>query len=410
MDNNQENLEPKDVVTKETLEIKNFGPIKNISLELKKTSVFIGPQGSGKSTIAKLISIFRDYKFLYNENETNYNKFFDNYNIGNYFIKSSNPIERDSETYIEYKNPQYKIVYRKGEFSIEKKIFYQSVNKSENERIETLLNQFEKNKQSNEKQRESLKQIILGEKTLFSEVFLKLITDSVYVPAERILISLLSESLFGIIAGQISLPKCISDFGSLFEKARKTKNEISIDFLKISYKYEQNINKVYYEKKKYVKLSESASGYQSIIPLLMVLEYLSKENVSRISFVIEEPELNLFPTSQKELIDILSKKCLEGKNNLVITTHSPYILSSFSNLLFAFQVSKKHPKKDKEVNKIVNKDSWINPDHFTAYFISSDGATQIFDNETKLIDENELDQVSDFIADEFNQLMDIYKT
>ena len=40
--------------------IRNFGPIKDINIELSKLMVFIGPQGSGKSTIAKLLTIFSD--------------------------------------------------------------------------------------------------------------------------------------------------------------------------------------------------------------------------------------------------------------------------------------------------------------------------------------------------------------
>ena len=46
------------------IRIKNFGPIKDGYLEndgwldIKKMSVFIGDQGSGKSTVAKLISSF----------------------------------------------------------------------------------------------------------------------------------------------------------------------------------------------------------------------------------------------------------------------------------------------------------------------------------------------------------------
>ena len=38
------------------LKIKNIGPLKDIELEIKKVNVFIGPQSSGKSTIAKIIS------------------------------------------------------------------------------------------------------------------------------------------------------------------------------------------------------------------------------------------------------------------------------------------------------------------------------------------------------------------
>ena len=40
----------------EKLIVKNFGPIQEAELDLKKVTVFIGPQGSGKSTLEKLVA------------------------------------------------------------------------------------------------------------------------------------------------------------------------------------------------------------------------------------------------------------------------------------------------------------------------------------------------------------------
>ena len=37
------------------LEIKNFGPVKSASIEIRPALILIGQQASGKSTIAKLI-------------------------------------------------------------------------------------------------------------------------------------------------------------------------------------------------------------------------------------------------------------------------------------------------------------------------------------------------------------------
>lgn len=40
-----------------TIEIRNVGPIKEVSeITLNSVNVFMGPQSSGKSTIAKIIS------------------------------------------------------------------------------------------------------------------------------------------------------------------------------------------------------------------------------------------------------------------------------------------------------------------------------------------------------------------
>ena len=54
-----------------TLTIKNFGPIKDISLNLKKVNLLIGTQGSGKSTIAKVLSIMNDPDLVMADNLDN---------------------------------------------------------------------------------------------------------------------------------------------------------------------------------------------------------------------------------------------------------------------------------------------------------------------------------------------------
>ena len=48
----------------ETLTIRNFGPIKDMSFEFKKINILIGDQGTGKSTVAKLVSAIKNAKNL----------------------------------------------------------------------------------------------------------------------------------------------------------------------------------------------------------------------------------------------------------------------------------------------------------------------------------------------------------
>jgi predicted ATPase len=44
------------------IEIRNFGPIEHVDLDVKDFMVFIGPQASGKSTIAKVIYFFQSLR------------------------------------------------------------------------------------------------------------------------------------------------------------------------------------------------------------------------------------------------------------------------------------------------------------------------------------------------------------
>ena len=56
----------------------------------------------------------------------------------------------------------------------------------------------------------------------------------------------------------------------------------------------------------------------------------------RTSFVIEEPELNLYPTTQRDLLNFIVACCNgKRKHTLTVTTHSPYIINQLNLLLKA---------------------------------------------------------------------------
>ena len=50
------------VINLHKIQIKNFGSIKDFKADIKDCFVFIGPQGSGKSTISKAIYFFKSLK------------------------------------------------------------------------------------------------------------------------------------------------------------------------------------------------------------------------------------------------------------------------------------------------------------------------------------------------------------
>jgi len=95
-------------MSKETLIVKNFGPIKDVELELGKVNVFIGEQAGGKSTLAKLIAICRDWEIL--DRGIGYMHLFKWLNIENYFAE---------KTQIIYENMDYKIKINNDELSLD---------------------------------------------------------------------------------------------------------------------------------------------------------------------------------------------------------------------------------------------------------------------------------------------------
>jgi predicted ATP-dependent endonuclease of OLD family len=161
--------------------------------------------------------------------------------------------------------------------------------------------------------------------------------------------------------------------------------------------------------KKPLLLEETSSAIQANLPLLIILAYPFNEASL---FIIEEIELHGFPRLQKEVLYYVIERMRHPKLNnayVMLPTHSPYILSAANNLLFASKVAKQDDETAAEVNKIISKDSWIEKEEFSAYYIKDGKATSILDNKTGLIYENELDRISEDLAGEFDAVMDLYK-
>jgi predicted ATPase len=359
--------------------VRDFGPIRNAELDIKKTTVLIGPQGSGKSTLAKLVAFAADngWRFALLSN-TGLSNFLSDYQLQGYITGTSFFKIFGKELVIVCENLSFSGNF-KEDFS----------GKSE------ILN--------------IKKQQSRGEITFFEmeSMIREKLSRPIYVPAERTLYSTVSEIIFSLAANKIPLPQAILDFGNKFENARRAITEFQTIITDIKYSF-SNGKDMIISKDVIIPLSASASGYQALVPMQLVVEYLSKE--SALEFVVEEPELNLYPTTQKKLIYYLVDKCTKLDNQLLLTTHSPYVLSSLNNLLFAYKVAQKHPEQAEEISKIIPKESWLNPEDFAAYFVADGTVKSITSPITGLIAENELDGVSEDITDEFNALMEIYRT
>lgn len=197
------------------IEVKNFGPLKDITLDIKDYMVFIGPQASGKSTLAKLIYFFWEIKKEYKSTlpfTIAFNKFLKNDNdplfksleskIRNLFEKRFPLFRTGNISFI------YDVNYRieidivlltsniKGDIKVSDGFI------SELKNFESRINDFLPVKKSSDINREisgeSLLEIILdqllndGSYLFFNRKFTSIDT---FIPAERILISILSNSI-----------------------------------------------------------------------------------------------------------------------------------------------------------------------------------------------------------------------
>ena len=352
----------------QTIEINNFGPIANAKIEIKKAVVLIGEQGSGKSTIIKLISTFMWLeKDLYRSSITNEDSVFKTYfqedvkellsyhRIESYF---------NEKTSIVYQGFAYKLSFSNNKLTID----------------------------------ETQKDFIYPQ--------------IIYIPAERNFISYVNNFRAGDF-----IPWGLKDFIDVFSSATKNLKQP----LKLPINNAEIINEGFdilnlKENGKYnIKLSDASSGFQAIVPILLVSEYLLKKittennreknsSLKKTSFVsiVEEPEQNLFPVSQMQLVKSLVEICNKNVNNkLIISTHSPYVLATINNLILANKAGDKNPEK---VAKKVSENLWLNNNEVFAGIVKDGKVEKIIDPEFNIIQQEHIDSVSQIINEEFDYL------
>lgn len=168
-----------------------------------------------------------------------------------------------------------------------------------------------------------------------------------------------------------------------------------------------------------------SSGTQELLPMLNVINFLSFHqehysarlaaieksplaNIGNYSLLIylEEPEANVFPKTQYDLVKLFAWLANDPvlDFDFTITTHSPYILTSFNNLIEAGQAARNNPALHDEIAKIIPERYWIKEGDFKAYAIE-DGTLKSILNESGFVEGNYLDQVSETIGDEFDRLI-----
>lgn len=257
----------------------------------------------------------------------------------------------------------------------------------------------------------------------------------VYIPAGRSMITLLSQQVGYIYATmddvqKRSLDSCTKDY---LERILRLKPEFSeglqgliayaqgkhvlssklmgqaLDLIKKvlqgTYRYSNGEEQIVLDNGKYVKINFSSSGQQESVWILNLLfYYLLQPN--QILFIIEEPESHLFPQSQKYMTELIA---LVGNcgHSILLTTHSPYVLGTLNNLLYAKTLSDRNLEK---ANQIIPSFFWLDHLAFGSCFLKNGAVENCMDEEIHMIQNEKIDEISKVINREFDELMNLQDT
>ena len=383
------------------LVVQKFGPVVDAKIKIKSFNLFIGEQSIGKSTLAKLVTVFTDHinLFLLKVAGTDFWK----------MIMDAYDLEM-------YSNHPYTIRYIDDDLDgahVEVEIQQGVVNCSVRDR------------NGNELEKSNAFGHIIGAKPVYHEdtvnkvkdmdinmetlpTFLSYLRNSLYVPAERIVAAQLNKLLPIISMGKEQLSMNMLRYLSELNNAKVKYSDYKLNLLDVSYLRKDEEDWIVLDNKERLPLKYASSGIQSTLPLLLVLAYGAADKDYN-SFVVEEPECNLFPQKQVDLLKLMVKTIYQNNRMLTITTHSPYLLSSLNVMMLAYRLNQEDTMKNKIAN-ILDSDCMLNPEDVSVYFLGDKEqyCKSMISEQTGLVSVNQLDSVSEYVGDQFDQLYDLY--
>lgn len=389
---------------KEKLTIKNFGPIKDVELEIKQFSVLIGEQATGKSTIAKLLAVCRYFSYIIGDDnlpvdESPFLEGLHAWGLDEAFQK---------ETLITYECEHYSlnIEYRPGQSFFNGRGNEQGFIKKELRPISLefidLMLELDKIR-PNPMDLMNLPYGWTIPTSFFQNDVARVMHNPFYLSTERGL-----QSIFSI--GKTSIQNISDSLFILLAKidriAKTFKDDTTIEPLGILYRNTEGKAQVRKQSDNtFYDLSKAASGYKSTIPIVLATKHYVEFRKRIKTFIIEEPELDLFPNAQQKLIQYLVERNINNGNSLFIETHSPYILASLNNLMYAFNVGKIDFNGTSE---IVDSKYWLDSEQVSAYILHPNGTCEsIIDLESNLIKAEKIDEVSRLLNSQFDRLLNI---
>ncbi len=190
-----------------------------------------------------------------------------------------------------------------------------------------------------------------------------------------------------------------------FKKNAENAMQIIRQILKGDYVYSLDGEKLYFKDNKFVYIAQASSGQQEILWILLILFDIILNN-KKMFLVIEEPEAHIFPETQKQIMELIALAINVTDSQILMTTHSPYILTSTNLLIHSANVENKITNED----TVIKKDMRLDKEKVGAYMLTHNGSfayREIIDEETGLIEAREIDSVSDIINQVTDKLLDL---
>ena len=129
---------------------------------------------------------------------------------------------------------------------------------------------------------------------------------------------------------------------------------------------------------------------------------------------LEEPEQNLFPLTQMELVYELLENMSKHGDSLFVATHSPYILYALNNCMLGGLVERKIPKEDETLRK--REHSWISPKDVSVWEMRDGELSSGIDekyytiqDEDGLIRSNYFDRIMKLVMTDFSNYSNYYE-
>lgn len=420
--------------------IKNIGPIKEVELDLNKINVFMGPQSSGKSTIAKIIchcqwvekQCYGNARELgyFTKNNVFYSGLVRYHRLDNYFNSKSRILFTGDYLHITYNHQTKKTTIRPTETY---RYSYPKITYIPSERnFVAAIPNLNKYNESNDvvmyfiydwfSAKKTIKELTLNP-ILENNIKFSFKRDEDYINIGKnrkgILLRDSSSGLQSLTPLMMVLKHSLCD---IYNESRT----MSYDQENIVQKYLEDLNEQrnaaahmdvsVYIAKMYLREHVNVFKDLSIPRPQNIIECYDDVN-SKVKnafqyhntmITVEEPEQNLFPHTQAKLMNWLVNIIQESNRNhtLTITTHSPYILFSLNNCMMGGLVKDNISDDDKKI--FASYKSWIDPKKVSIYEIH-DGALKNIQDEDGIIEDNYLNQAYKENSSEYLNLLNYFE-